>query len=238
VLHHQLGRFENIEVKWVQGAVPTCYLYDKEERVVAQTELMDSDLEALKALTAEAGLVLSFPTYEKPTGPPEATGAFGELYYELYLSKNDFKNAREFAESLNKDGFGQGRLVTVGCEAQNNYIKELLRSNAVAAVWLGATDDGQESEWKWIAGPLGDRVFWTGSFDGIVTEGLFANWRGGEPNNANFENCAVLVEELSGWNDVQCEGIFYPILVEFGEPTVMCPAVMSTDTGDQPRIDL
>jgi myosin-crossreactive antigen len=233
-LYGQLGKYKNIAVKWVPGAVPTCFLYDKDDQLVAQTELIDSTLEDLKTLTAAAGLELAFPSYDKPKGPPDATGAFGELSYELYLAQNDFKNAREFAESLKKDGFGQGRLATIACDAQNNYIQELLRSNAVDSVWLGASDSENEGEWKWLDGPLADRVFWTGNSDGVVTQGLYSNWRPGEPNNVDVENCATFVEQA--WNDVSCEGIFHPILVEFGEPTVMCPAE-STETGDA-RVDL
>jgi hypothetical protein len=229
--------FSNIEVKWVPGASPTCLLYDKDEQLIAKTELPDSTLQELRTLLSAAGLELVYPTYEKPTGPPQVTSSFGELHYELYLAKNDFKNAREFAESLKKEGFGQGRLPTIACEAQNDFLKELLRSNGAESVWLGATDLESEGEWKWLEGPLADRVFWTGYHDGALTQGLYANWRNGEPNNVHVENCAALLEVLNGWNDVSCEGIYLSILVEYGEPTVMCPETISTRM-DETRVEL
>jgi len=230
VLHNQLGRFTNIVVQWVPGASPTVTLFDAQDEPIAKNLLTDMDLNELKALLLNAGLEIAFPVVPKPTGPPDATGEFGELRYELYVTKNDFKNAKEFAESLTKEGFGKGRLFTVACEAQNNYIKQFLIQNDVENAWLGATDSEAEGEWKWIDGPLEDRVFWIGRSDGTLIKGLYANWRGGEPNNVDIENCATIQLEFDGWNDAQCEGILASILVEFGNPRSICPETVTIET--------
>ena len=45
------------------------------------------------------------------------------------------------------------------------------------ASWLGATDTGQEGEWKWIGGPEKGHEFWKGNGDsGSAVHGRYSNW--------------------------------------------------------------
>lgn len=57
------------------------------------------------------------------------------------------------------------------------------------SVWIGATDDGHERDFRWTSGaPL-----------------LFSAWGPGEPNNAGVENCTELIFRTGKWNDMKCE---------------------------------
>jgi hypothetical protein len=71
-------------------------------------------------------------------------------------------------------------------------------------VWLGATDQAVEGEWRWTD----DTLFWLGDNAGVAQGGLFAGWYSREPNDvAQSEDCASLeTKSASGdWYDSGCE---------------------------------
>jgi len=69
------------------------------------------------------------------------------------------------------------------------------------AAWLGGTDSVTENAWLW----RDSTQFWEGRSGGVAVGGLFAFWRGGEPNNDSGEDCGVLSNTSSGgWDDREC----------------------------------
>jgi len=219
VLYNLLGRYANIKTDFV-GGTPRAILFDENDQIISKVDLIDYDLSELKAALGEHGFVFKFPKMPKPSGPPDDQISLGGCFYELYLAPNDFFTAKEFAESLSKEGFGQGRLPAINSQTQHSLIQNFLRDKNVEHVWLGASDLETEGEWKWLAGPLANQQFWRGDHLGSVVPGSFQNWRTGEPNNADNEDCAVISsnvpDDTGAWNDALCEGVYHPILVEFG----------------------
>lgn len=74
---------------------------------------------------------------------------------------------------------------------------------STSEVWLGATDQAVEGEWRWSDGDL----FWVGDQAGTAQDALFAGWYFREPNNVDTENCAVLDTKSvePEWYDYSCE---------------------------------
>jgi len=163
---------------------------------------------------------------------PNATATFGGHFYELYLTKNMYGSAERFALGRVHQNLS-GYLLTITSEKENSFIQDvLLKPNQVDSVWLGAHDSDTEGEWKWNRegdGPEADRVFYIKpragtSEEGVVTQNQdsntasqFSNWRSGEPNDADAdEDCAVMVGQDAGWNDVRCGFVEGNLIVEFG----------------------
>jgi len=90
------------------------------------------------------------------------------------------------------------RLIEIDSAEENRAINaEMQRRNSFSQkinFWLGITD--RHSEGHWVLESTGKSVNYT-------------NWNSGEPNNGNgnpgSENCAF-INELEGWNDVDCNG--------------------------------
>ncbi len=84
--------------------------------------------------------------------------------YDFYSARRTWKGASEYAESLG------GYLMTVTSEKEQQLINQYLtQKSADARLWLGATDDNNDGEWRWITNE---------PFE-------FANWSVGETHNNN-----------------------------------------------------
>jgi len=110
-------------------------------------------------------------------------------YYQLVTNQLSWQNASAAASNsvyLNLQGY----LATVTSQAENDFIKSLLQSDA-RGVRLGGTDAGTEGQWRWVTGE---------SFN-------YTNWYTGEPNNSNgtehyLSMLGPVLGSLSGyWSD-------------------------------------
>ncbi len=104
--------------------------------------------------------------------------------YELYQGCVSWNEARAFAEAQG------GHLVTVTSEEEQIAVNALLKPE-MSGLWLGATDEETEGEWKWVTGePF-----------------TFSQWNPiGEPNNKDgCEHYAHLFCASAYWNDVAVE---------------------------------
>ena len=88
---------------------------------------------------------------------------------------------------------------------QSAAILQLLNTKSYNQFWLGMSDSAEEGTWTDVKGDI------------IIYE----NWKAGEPNGADRENCATLRKGESGsWNDhvcstnlqYVCESMYRPVL--------------------------
>jgi hypothetical protein len=68
--------------------------------------------------------------------------------------------------------------------------------------WLGGDDLALEGDWRWQDGT----AFWSGDYQGSAVDGLYTNWRSGDPNNLDgVEHClAVNIASNPDWIDYDC----------------------------------
>lgn len=110
----------------------------------------------------------SFPVVPGGAGPVGAV-PFKDKWYRVVLGNYSWTEAKAEAESLG------GRLVCINSEAEQAFLVKL--TGRAVRVWVGATDDHKENDWRWLDGTPVDRSLWAG----------------GEPNNGmGGENFAEL----------------------------------------------
>jgi gliding motility-associated-like protein len=149
-------------------------------------------------------------------------------FYEFVEAPNiTWKNAKIAAE--NRFYFGrQGYLATL----TNQIEADFAGKQASGTGWIGASDEENEGEWKWVTGPEAGTVFWNGTVDGTTPN--FAFWNNNEPNDYKLENpigedYAHITDRNApdiiegSWNDlpnVGGTGFFIPkgYIVEYGKP--------------------
>lgn len=126
----------------------------------------------------------------------EAAGLllFGGSVYEYVPTYTTWNAAKAAAEAMNYHGFA-GRLATITSAAEQAAVAALVNPNTY--VMIGGSDAGQEGAWRWETGPEAGTLFWQ---NGATVPGQYANWRPGEPNNAQ-PNEDYLVMYQGGWND-------------------------------------
>ena len=75
-------------------------------------------------------------------------------------------------------------MASVHSEEENNFLTGL----TTEMHWIGATDIAAEGDWVWADG----------------TAWAFTDWKAGQPDNRNIENC--LMKNFRGvqWNDGPC----------------------------------
>jgi hypothetical protein len=131
----------------------------------------------------------------------------------FFPTENPLNFATDYAHSLG------GYIVTVTSSQEQDFLGKVLNELEIKRAWLGATDESEEGEWKWIGGPEKDVVFFSSNPDRGVTG--YTNWFTGEPNNVDSENCANVFPD--GWNDVSCDTEKAPLIVEIGQEPLVEP---------------
>ena len=135
----------------------------------------------------------------------------GHYYEFIPLIDVRWTEAKVLAENLTYYGL-QGYLATLTSEAENQIAA--VQTNNFG--WIGASDEANENDWRWVTGPEGlenggsGRPFWFGNgsaFGGSSVNGEFSNWNGvQEPNNSGPEHYAHVtspnIGEPGSWNDL------------------------------------
>ncbi len=98
-----------------------------------------------------------------PAQLPADVVAQNDRRYRLFTNATTWHEAKKKCEEM------RGRLAKVRSREENDFLVELARSANVDGLWLGATDEAKEGDWKWSDGsPL-----------------TYTNWSriGNQPNN-------------------------------------------------------
>lgn len=126
--------------------------------------------------------------------------------YQLIDTAMSWHEAKAACEKLG------GHLATATTEAENEFIFKCFGENHVC--WLGATDEKQEGDWKWVTGE----------------QWQYTNWAPGEPSNfGNAEHYVTLGNmpplNVNGrtyfyrfgpkWNDHGVEGDYYGVKIAY-----------------------
>jgi len=138
-----------------------------------------------------------------------------EHFYEYVAGTISWTGS--YTAATGKSYFGRaGYLSTMLSSAENNFVWKIMPSDA----WFGACDDytyvnaalgattyasqaAVEGKWHWVTGPEKGTLFSNGNGSPVTVTGRYANWAGGEPNNAGSEHYGQFYSSNNGmWNDL------------------------------------
>mgnify|MGYP001076457611 CR=1 FL=1 len=154
-----------------------------------------------------------------PTGSRQFSITVGEAnflpatqhYYEFVSAPGiSWTDAEAAAAARNYFGL-QGYLVTLTTQEEADFSGE----QASGFGWIGAADVASEGQWVWMTGPEAGTPFWSGRANGnTLPPTNFANWNGGEPNQAGNEDYAHIADPsvirggapIGAWNDLPNNG--------------------------------
>lgn len=205
------GDFENLTVEFKPGASPVAHFRAADGSEISKLALQ-GDMGGAKVLEmfAERGFVPQRKKVQYGEKPKASTEIEGALY-ELWDAQDQFEGASEFAAGRKDEQGRPARVLTVASRAENDAVKEWLNKERVlGSVWMGASDEGAEGQWRWLTDS--NDLFYAGD-----EAKLFANWAGGEPNNAGSagEHCAIFLR-TGEWNDESCDSK-HRVVLKFGE---------------------
>ncbi len=127
---------------------------------------------------------------------------FKDGYYKAFESRLTWHDASRECERMG------GRLAVVDSPETNAFLTRLAVNAKLGVVWLGASDESEEGQWKWEDDtPL-----------------KYSNWDKGQPNNVeNVEHFLVLMSLRNGvWWDYPNAPKDYPNFTRQGEPGFIC----------------
>ena len=132
---------------------------------------------AIAALVLVAILLPAFGQQtapKPPVGVPTDAKLFNGKWYRVYLEQSTWPVARDKCKTLG------GQLAVVLDEPTHTFLKELKPD---VGLWLGATDEKLEGDWRWVDG----------------SEMKFKAWAPGEPGGRRAENYLFLIHRA--WED-------------------------------------
>lgn len=155
------------------------------------------------------------PAPPTPRAGCERASFEGRIYALCRDRKVPFPEARKDCEAMGM------QLIRIDSAAEDAWIYRTFYEKPAtpgpdgAQMWVGATDAGDEGQWRWLVG--GD-VFWRGEADGSQVGGLYSNWgrahglgAQNQPNDARSqagEDCMVIrapgENEGGHWTDIDC----------------------------------
>lgn len=134
--------------------------------------------------------------HEHPGHPIPHPARFGRHTYALIITPMRWHEAQHFASQLG------GHIATASTKEENEWIMETFALPALGrSIWLGGTDEGSESFWRWI-----------------TNEGWrFENWGHPEPNNEHGVENALAMRPDGWWMDADGYSLRLPFVIEWDE---------------------
>jgi hypothetical protein len=151
-------------------------------------------------------------------------------FYRPMSGAVSYTSAKSAASSQTFKG-QTGYLITITSQDEQTFVQNNVPGSNI---WFALSDAGLEGRWKIDAGPENGTLVWTASANvnnsntgayssaGTTATGMYSNWCGGEPNNADGaigeDHAVTKWGGGSCWNDLR-DGNFSGIggyVVEFG----------------------
>ncbi|MCS6771703.1 MAG: protein kinase [Kiritimatiellae bacterium] len=131
---------------------------------------------------------------ERPGQPPDKAPTFQGRIYALIMTPMNWYEAADFAK---RHG---GHLATATTRAENEWLLNTFSMPPLGrTLWLGGTDEGTESFWRWI-----------------TQEGWrFENWGHPEPNNEHGNEHALAMRPDGWWMDANSYALRLPFVIEW-----------------------
>ena len=207
--------YEGVTVEWVHGAVPTAHFFDQHGYQIKQVQMNNLSKEQIRDFFKSHDFLL---TRKKISFNENTTSewSWGGHHYELFPQRNSISFAKEFASSRSHNGV-PGYIAIVSSAEEQRVITDMMSKFDIESVWLDGSDEETEGTWKWMSGDHANTQFFPSK------EGVFSSWNKGEPNDANDEDCVLLLKgkvergvTQYGWNDVSCTDEVSALLIEYG----------------------
>ena len=157
------------------------------------------NLTEVPALTAARQLIIESAqnlrqANDQPGTPLPHQRTFQNHRYAFIVNPMSWPNARDFAASLG------GHLPSVTSQEENEWLARTFGLACLGrSLWLGGTDEGTESYWRWING-----------------EGWrYEHWTAPEPNNGGGNEHALALKPDGWWMDADGHALHLPFVVEW-----------------------
>ena len=128
-------------------------------------------------------------------------------FYQIDTNHVDWVTAQANSVARELNGVS-GRLVVVRDAYENSVVQGLAQSVG-ENVFLGATDQTTEGEWRWHTGTEDGDLLWSGNYiNGSAPNGAYTNWRSVEPNDSGTGEDYAVLFHIHGdgvWNDNDLE---------------------------------
>eukprot|EP00911_Craspedida_sp_UC1_P000357 UC1_evm1s275 len=155
---------------------------------------------------------------------------FDGVSYELVGGQYSFADAKALAAKRYVAG-QVGTLVSSNSDKEQKFLDEKFGTHHF---WLDASDAARANQWRWLSGENKNRVVWFGTSTGNSPEGLYSNWRTGEPSakaataTTPSEDCMSNVDAF--WQDDACNLKLYTVVEYRAVKTVATTTTTTTTT--------
>ncbi|MDJ0784048.1 MAG: DUF2341 domain-containing protein, partial [Desulfosarcinaceae bacterium] len=99
-----------------------------------------------------------------------------------------------------------GQLATIRSATEQEIIAGIAAASG-SDLWLGATDETTEGEWRWLEGGAEADQFWAGDQNGHNVNGAYANWLSGRPDNFDGIQHYLHIRSDGQWNDERIDDL-------------------------------
>jgi uncharacterized protein (TIGR03067 family) len=173
---------------------PTAFVSDQEKPAALNYKYRRVSQQGKRLVAPPSAVVITpasptppspLPTLPAPPETQRQAAQFGNRFYKIVIESVSWREAKERCELLG------GRLAIIDTAEKEIFLKQLVVQSGIIfdqmdGIWIGATDEGKEGDWKWVDG----------------TSVTYADWLQNQPNNkANAEHYAMLSVSAGGWTD-------------------------------------
>ena len=121
----------------------------------------------------------------------------GKFYKLTSTTAVDWAGAGSAASSETLGGV-TSQLVNIRSAHENSLVTEFADVSGATHVWLGATDETVEGEWRWQDD---SSLFWQGDENGYAVDQSFVNWGSNQPNGVGVGDYGYVIVATGEWWD-------------------------------------